>query len=112
MRRLRRRRRRSGVLARCRCRRCPPPSGSSNGIRWEVPPGRGGANRKVERFRPLIPELKRRPGEWARLFDYDKPTGAASAATKLRQAFPDFEIVGRRVEGGSAIFARFVEAED
>lgn len=86
----------------------PPPSPDGNDIRWEDPPGRGGTN-PADRLRPFVPDLKRNPGKWARCIEYKGPTSAGSYAGKLKKAFPDLQIVGRRVDSGSAVFARYVE---
>lgn len=91
----------------------PPPSPSSNGVRWEDPPvptnGRNATHRIVE---AVVPELKRNEGRWARLLDFKGPTSASGHATGLKKAFPDIEIIGRKVGSGSAIFARYVEPSE
>lgn len=61
----------------------------------------------------LLPELRRNPGKWARLLIYKSATGAGTSATKLKERFTDIEFTTRRLpESGSAVYARFVEAED
>lgn len=86
----------------------PPPA---NGIRWEEPPAsRVGKTAKVlAEVRALVIELKRNPGKWARIKDYASASGAGSIRTKLVAAFPDVEFVARKLDDGSAIWARFVE---
>lgn len=61
---------------------------------------------------PVVAELKRNPGRWARLRWYKAPSSASGQVAMVRKLFPDLEIVGRKLAaGGSAIFARYVEAD-
>lgn len=55
----------------------------------------------------LVPELKRHPGQWAKVGTWKSPNSAATAANPLRKAHPDIEFTSRRAaDGGSALYAR------
>ena len=87
----------------------------SNGIVWEDPPGaRTGRNGIDTIIAPLVIELRRNPGKWARLKTFDRKQGASSAKNGLgkRGTYPDIEFVGRSLpDGTSALYGRYVGAE-
>lgn len=94
----------------------PPPRTMTRGpvvdIVWEDPPARsgpGGPN-LLERVQPLLEELELKPDTWARIVTYTSTSGAGSGRKSLEKlGLPKtFELVGRRHQGGSAIWARFV----
>lgn len=60
---------------------------------------------------PIVVQLKARPGEWARIFVFPKPTSASARMGKLRTLVPELEYTARRIEAGtrSALWARYVE---
>ena len=77
-------------------------------LKWEDPPAirRG---RKTVDWSKILEPLRHNPNRWARVRNYDKPPSAASSVSGIRKRVgPEFEVVGRKIDGGSAIFARFI----
>lgn len=87
-----------------------PPRSDDDGLVWEEPP----AYRKSfgDIFGPKVVALKRRPGEWARVHEYPKPSSAQGSTAKLRKLFPDIQWRAAKHGSGSAIWARYVEPEE
>ena len=75
----------------------PPATPTVNGLVWEDPPPRGRANSTLATIITLIPELRRNPGKWARLYTWSNASGANSAQGKLRknEDVSDIEFVAR-----------------
>ena len=92
----------------------PPPAPAPNGVtvRWEDPPARGRAARVVEELTPIVRELRRNPGTWARIREFGAKGSASSSRKPIAAAFPDLELRASATASGSAIWARFVEPED
>lgn len=93
----------------------PPAAPPQHGLVWEDPPPRGGGNTQVFVIVALVPELRRNPGKWARLYTWKNLTGANSMQTKLR-ALPelsDCEFIGRsnKAAGTSALYGRYLERD-
>lgn len=91
----------------------PPPDTNSGGLVWEDPPARGRDASLIPELVALIPRLKERPGSWARLRTYKSATGAGGAKAKAKDApeLAHLEFRASRVDGGSALYGRYVEAE-
>lgn len=78
---------------------------------WEEPPpsNRGGGNSMTGRFIGMLPALKDRPEQWARLASWSGKSSAASAAKRLRKVGPagyEYKPVIR--EGRSLLYARYM----
>lgn len=86
--------------------RVQPPPTDDLGIVWEDPPG---GRSIVEEMRPIVVELRRNPGRWARVREFVKPNAASSASTQLRKEYPDIKWTPRKDGLGSILWARFVE---
>lgn len=89
------------------------PAKSNGAVVWEDPPPvRSGPGSRV------FPEeveaaLRARPGQWARVRAFSRRTSASSVATRFRNGKThlnkdEWELAARRVDGGSALWARFV----
>ena len=54
---------------------------------------------------PKIPALRARPGDWARLHDFEKKTQANSAQASLgkRPEFADIEFAARTMPDGTSV---------
>lgn len=78
---------------------------------WEDPPQRGSQGLGKE-LRPVMIELKRHPGKWARVRVFKHKSSANSAKNTLKKSHPDFEYVSAQHSTGSALWMRFVEIED
>lgn len=92
----------------------PPPSPpSSNGIRWEEPPTRraGTGGRLIDTLTPVVVELRRNPGKWARIREFGAKGSASASRKPIAAAFPDLELRAAATSTGSAIWARYVEPE-
>lgn len=81
---------------------------------WEDPPmDRAGPRARVF-SQEVEDELRKHPGKWARVKTFEKPSSATSAAARYRKGESphlkkgDWELVARRVDGGSALWARYV----
>lgn len=89
-------------------------------IAWEEPPriGPGGAN-KGKWLEALTPVMER-PGQWARVRDFDTPLKASTAAGNLRRTGPKgamtppgkWQFASCAIEGGGAVYARYIGPED
>jgi len=92
-----------------------PATPASNGIVWEDPPSKGGRSKIVDDIIKLIPELRRNPGQWARLHTWTNTSGAngAQTALKKREDLSDIEFVARSStkDKASSLYGRYVEAE-
>lgn len=75
-------------------------------LRREEPPPPPKKGRK-----PLWPKLVRKvrkePGRWFVLMEYDSPHTARVRASELRREFPDVEFAYRPVDGVGKVYARF-----
>lgn len=73
---------------------------------WADPPdpGIGRASPLRDALLPLIEQLRSRPGRWARLREYDRLQGAASAKQRAEKLFPDVTFTTRKREGGSTLW--------
>jgi hypothetical protein len=88
----------------------PPPSpAAANGIVWEEPPKRGRRARLVDELTPIVVELRRNPGRWARLREFGAKGSASASRKPIGVAFPDLELRSASTANGSAIWARYVE---
>lgn len=74
---------------------------------WEAPSPRGRG-----RWEPLLAQLQTRPGDWARLKDYDVARGhrncAASTVSYLKRKHPEFEFASRTLGDKRVIYGRFI----
>lgn len=86
------------------------PNGDGGQLIWEQPPVRNGSS-IVDRAGELIPALKRRAGEWARIVTYSGKTSAGGYTRKLRERYPDCEFRAGKHGTGSAIWARAIEVD-
>ena len=87
----------------------PPPVASSNGLVWEDPPSARRSSQFAE-ILDLIPQLRRNPGKWARLYTWRNKSGANGVQTRLRKMpeLADCEFVARTVDGTkSALYGRY-----
>lgn len=92
-------------------REAPPAPPPGNGLVWEDPPATNGRHNK---WLPLIadtlPELRRHPGAWARLFTWRDRKSAQAAKTSLakRPEVADIEFAARALpDGTSALYGRY-----
>lgn len=89
----------------------PPRAAGSNGMEWGSPPAPRSNRSCVHEFTEIVIELRRRPGEWARVFTYRKKNDAHARAQVLRKHEPysDIEWAPRSLpDGTSGLWARFV----
>lgn len=78
--------------------------------KWEDPPNSWG--RRPIDWAKILEPLRTNPNRWARVATYESRSGVGTAAKRARELVgADFEIVTRTVDGGSAMFARFVGAK-
>jgi hypothetical protein len=80
-------------------------------LEWEEPPKRDRKRSTVAKLQPLVLELKRNPGKWARLIRYKSPISASTCAQNFRKHYPDIEFTARRHDNGSDLYGRFMEEE-
>lgn len=83
-------------------------------VTWEEPPPSsrgGGSPLPVE----VLDALRQHPGRWAKVREYTKRDGAASAVTNIRsdcwnccRPAADWEATSRRQGSGSALYLRYV----
>lgn len=87
----------------------------SNGLVWEdpPPPRTGKHSRVIASLTPLIIELKRNPGKWARLLTLPAKSSANSTMSRFKKTgvFSDIEFTARVHGTGSALYGRYIEAE-
>lgn len=86
---------------------------NGNGLVWEEPPKRGRRSEIVPAIVALIPELRRNPAKWARLYTWKGKSSAQGAKKVLaaREDLEDIEFSANVIDGGSALYGRYVEAE-
>lgn len=83
------------------------------GLRWEDPPA--GRGRQVSLpWTVWARLLRRRPGQWARLREFNARSSAGNTANRIRKggvaAFPpdQYEVASRRTETGSVLYGRYI----
>lgn len=90
----------------------PPVTPVSNGLVWEEPPPKR-RDSAYTAIVALVPELRRNPGRWARLYTWSTSSGANSAQAKLRkdENLTDIEFVARSTKSDarstSALYGRY-----
>jgi len=87
-------------------------------IDWREPPpdGRDGSVGRPSKWAPIAEELKKKPGEWARLKENVRDGTVTRFKNGTVKAFAEgFEVVSRRIEGDNEgppymvdIYARYV----
>lgn len=81
---------------------------------WERPPNKVSAGESlIAALMPLIVELRRHPGEWARLVSCAAKSSAANYRNRLGKLpeFKDIDFHSSPTPDGFAVFGRFVEDE-
>jgi hypothetical protein len=80
-------------------------------MRWEDPPPKmhGAVSKLIDELRPTILELKRNPGRWARIREYERPSSGYTTTGHLKKMFPDVEFQAHKVGDVVRIWARYVE---
>lgn len=86
-----------------------PPAAPATGLVWEDPPVANGRTPVEKLIEPLIPELRRNPGKWARLRDFPIKSSAASAKGRLAKMphLADIQFAARITPTGSALYGRY-----
>ena len=86
-----------------------PPETARNGLVWEEPPTRGRTATTIPAVLALIPELRRNPNRWARLYTFKGATSAGSLKKKLNELddLTDIEFSANRTGTGSALYGRY-----
>lgn len=79
-------------------------------IVWEEPAARGRLPMLTEAQKAA---LQKHPKRWARVKEFKAATSANGAASKHKKGMiglplAEWEFAGRKVEGGSALYARFI----
>lgn len=84
-----------------------PGAPPAHGLVWEEPPSPRRSSQYTEVL-ALIPELRRNPGRWARLYTWSNKTGANGLQQRLRKdaTVADCEFIGRITATGSALYGR------
>lgn len=87
-----------------------------DGFVWEDPPPSARGRTSTD-WSALLAPLMAQPGRWARIRLYRGKTAAGTAAAELksgkrRRPAGRWEFVGRKVDGGSVLYARYLGAED
>ena len=87
----------------------PPAPPTSNGLVWEDPPARSKKQGAIDAIVALIPELRRNPNKWARLYTWRNKTSAATIATTLRKMedLADIEFRSSVADGTGALHGRY-----
>ena len=93
----------------------PAAQPAANGLVWEDPAPRGKRNQAIETITALIPELRRNPNKWARLYTWPNHSSAGSTRSILTKmpGLDDIEFAGRvtgrsnGTGGTSALYGRF-----
>jgi hypothetical protein len=87
-----------------------PPAASTNGLVWEEPPiARTKTAAEIAAITELVPELRRNPKRWARLYTWKTKQRASTIKTHLNvEALADIEFTARSMpDGTSALYGRF-----
>jgi hypothetical protein len=87
----------------------PPATPIANGLVWEEPPPRSKRQGAIEAIVQLIPELRRNPKRWARLYTWRNKTSASTIASALRkmEELGDIEFRATVVDGTGALYGRY-----
>lgn len=82
------------------------------GLVWEKPPPPGNRSR---RFAQIATILRSRPGEWARIADYQAPSSAGQLVMRVNRALNKhwepagaFQATYRTIDGRTNVYARYV----
>lgn len=91
----------------------PPAPPTANGLVWEDPPPKRQRGAEVyDEILAFLPQLRRNPGRWARLYTWKNPSAASPVKQRLEtnhaEAVADIEFVARRTgKELSALYGRF-----
>lgn len=85
----------------------PTDSGPTIKVVREDPPERGRGSSIGTRMGPALAEVRGEPGVWFRVATFPGKTGANAAQTSCKKAHPGYSFAARRLEEGSALWARF-----
>ncbi len=90
-------------------RAVPSNDGPSIEVVREDPPARkgGGTGGFIAKLGAALDEVKESPGVWFRVANFPSKTQASGRQAACRKNHPDFSFAARRVDGGSALWARY-----
>lgn len=89
---------------------------SRNGLVWEEPPPirMGRSSEALTTIIATVPQLRDRPGSWARVYTWPVKNGAAAMKSRLAKhplaGLAGIEFTARAMPPGSALYARAVES--